>query len=270
VLWIGGPPAAGKTTVARILARRHGLRLYSADTRTWTHRDRALAAGNPAARRWEALTPAERWERSTDAEMLTMSLHRERGAMVVEDLRALPSAPLVVAEGSPVPASAVTSGAALRSHAVWLLPSPGFQRARLAARGTPAGQTRLFVLLGEVVAREAREHDVPTLAVDTPVPVADTVRAVEQRFAGALAAGPRAGTVEERRVLLREVNEAVAAQVRGYHARPWAEGDPEAVVRAFVCECGDPACAAEIRLPVGDLTGGPVRAPGHGPAPPRP
>jgi cytidylate kinase len=58
-LWIGGAPASGKTTVATRIARRHGLRLYSADTRTWEHRDRALAAGNAAARRWEAMTPQQ-------------------------------------------------------------------------------------------------------------------------------------------------------------------------------------------------------------------
>jgi Holliday junction resolvasome RuvABC ATP-dependent DNA helicase subunit len=34
VVWIGGPPGAGKTAIARRIARRHGLRLYSADTRT--------------------------------------------------------------------------------------------------------------------------------------------------------------------------------------------------------------------------------------------
>lgn len=63
-LWIGGPPGAGKTTVATRLMRRHGLRLYSSDTQTWAHRDRALAAGNAAAARWESLTPAERSQQS--------------------------------------------------------------------------------------------------------------------------------------------------------------------------------------------------------------
>jgi hypothetical protein len=87
VLWIGGPPSAGKTVVATRIARRHGLRWYGADIRTWQHRDRALVAGNPAAHRWEAMTPDERWVRSTPAEMLAMSLHTERGPMVLDDLR---------------------------------------------------------------------------------------------------------------------------------------------------------------------------------------
>lgn len=113
VLWLGGPPGAGKTTIATQLARRHGLRLYGADTRTWVHRDRALKAGSPAAQRWESLTPTVRWERSTPTEMLEMSLHVERGQMVIEDLGSLPASPLIFAEGSTLPASALSSGVAL-------------------------------------------------------------------------------------------------------------------------------------------------------------
>jgi hypothetical protein len=122
VIWLGGPPASGKTTVATWLACRHGLRIYSADTRTWAHRGRALAAGLEAARRWEALTPAGRWAHSTVAGMVEMSLHRERGALVVDDLAALPASPLIAAEGSVLPASAVSGGLAVRSQAVWLIP----------------------------------------------------------------------------------------------------------------------------------------------------
>jgi hypothetical protein len=258
-LWIGGPPASGKTTVATRIARRHGLRLYSADTRTWEHRDRALAAGNPAARRWEAMTPAERWERSTPEEMLEMSLHRERGAMVLDDLKALPAQPLVVAEGSPLPASGIADAA----RAVWLIPTPAFQRAQLAARGTTGGAAELYVLLNEVITREAAEHSVPTLTIDGSRSVEETTRAVESLFSDAVAAGPRAETLEERRTLLREINGAIVAQVRGYYARPWANGDPDAVVRRFVCECGDPACTVDLELTVAEVATGPALARGH-------
>lgn len=263
VLWIGGPPSVGKTTVATALARRYGLRLYSADTRTWEHRDRALAAGSAAAHRWEALNPAQRWEQSTPAEMLAMSLHRERGPMVLDDLGSLPVSPLVVAEGSTLPAYAVAAGIADRSRARWLLPTGPFQRAQLAARGLPAGQAELYRGLANVIAAQAREHGVPVLRVDSSSGIAATRRAVEQAFASALAAGPTARTRAERQALLRESNLAIAAQVRGYHARPWASGDPESVVRDFACECGDPGCDLDVRRTVGRLTAAPALAPGH-------
>jgi hypothetical protein len=252
-LWIGGGPASGKTTIARRIARRHGLRLYSADTRTWEHRDRALAAGNMPARRWEAMTPQERWERSTPAEMLEMSLHRERGAMVLDDLRELPPKPLAIAEGSTLPAASADPACA-----VWLIPTPDFQRAQLAARGTTGGTAELYALLNEVISREAHDHAVRTLTVDGTQGIEETIRAVESLFADSLAAGPRAPTRDDRRALLREINQAIVAQVRGYHARPWAQGDPDAVVRTFVCECGDPACDIDLELRVGQVAAGPA------------
>ena len=258
VLWIGGPPASGKTTIATRLARRHGLRIYGADTRTWAHRDRALARGIPAAIRWEALTPAQR-ALSTPQQALELSLHRERGPMVVEDLLALPQAPLVLAEGSTLPAAAVPD----RSRAVWLIPTAEFQQARLEERRLSAGARRLFLLLAETIEREAREHHVPIVAVDGARGIDELVDAVEQRFAAALAAGPSAETLAERRALLREANEAVVAQVRGYFARPWAEGDAEQVVRTFVCECGDPRCESSVEVAVAVAAAAPVVTPAH-------
>lgn len=266
MLWIGGPPASGKTTVARLLARRHGLRLYSADTRTWVHRDRALEAGNAAAARWESLTPTTRWEHVTPKELLEMSLHRERGAMVIDDLQAMPRSPLIIAEGSPLPASAVSSGTATRAGSVWLLPTPEFQEASLAATETTGGRAELYRRLRQVITSEAHDHDVRSLTVDGSKRASEIASLVEQMFAGALRAGPCARTPAERQALSREMNDAVVEQVRGYFARPWAEGDPEAVRQSFVCECGDPGCDTELELAVGELpahrAGGPRHVPG--------
>lgn len=150
-----------------------------------------------------------------------------------------------------------------RSRAVWLLPTRSFQRAQLAVRGTAAGHAELYLRLGEVIEREAGQHDVPVVAVDGSMGVAQTTRLVERLFADALAAGPRARTRSRRQALLRELNQAVVAQVRGYYARPWADGDPDAVIRDFVCECGDPACDLDARLPVGQVAAAPALAPDH-------
>lgn len=259
VLWIGGPPGSGKTTVATRLARRHGLRWFNADTRTWEHRDRALAAGNEAARRWESLSPHERWVVASPAEQLAMSLHRERGQMLVEDLRGVPPAPLTVAEGSTVAPSLVAEP----GRSVWLLPTPELQRAQLAGRDGHANE--LYLLLAAEIEREAREHGAPILAVDGSRGIPETVAAVEELFADALAAGPRAETGDERRALLREANLAQVEQVRAYFARPWADGDADTTERSFVCECGEPGCEASVVVTVGRAAAGPALAPGHVP-----
>ena len=189
-------------------------------------------------------------------ELLELSLHRERAAMVVEDLRALPAAPVVVAEGSSLPAAAVPDP----SRAVWLLPSAEFQAAQLASRPLSDGHRRLYLRLREVIEVEARERGVPTLVIDGTRPIEGAVTAVESRFAGALATGAGATTVAERQVLLREANQAVVEQVRGYFARPWADGDAEAVLQPFLCECGAPTCDAEVETTVGAAAAGPLRA----------
>jgi hypothetical protein len=205
------------------------------------------------------MTPRERWERATPAEMLEMSLHRERGAMVVDELQALPRSPLVVAEGTTLPAGAVPD----RSRAVWLRPTPEFQQAQFEQRRLPRGPLELYLLLTETIQREAAQHDLPTVVVDRSHGIDATVDAVERLLARALADGPRAETLSERKSLLREANEAIVAQLRGYYARPWADGHADDAVRSFHCECGDPSCELCVDVRVGEAAAARVLAAGH-------
>ncbi|MBO1331718.1 AAA family ATPase [Streptomyces sp. VRA16 Mangrove soil] len=261
VLWLGGAPGAGKSTVAERLARRHGLRRYHADTRTWAHRDLALAQGVPAALRWES---ADRWAAPVE-ELLASALHSERGPMVADDVRALPAAPLTVAEGTvvtPGVAAALPGRAAL-----WLLPTPELLEKRLTERELGPAPLALYRRLAAVIEREVLDAGAPHLWVDGDT---DAVAAVTTAWAGVLAAGPRATTAAERRALLREANEGVVAQYTAFFARPWTPDGPRDAVAVFSCECGDPDCTACVEWPVAAFpaTGAPLTAPGHGaPAP---
>jgi hypothetical protein len=253
VLWIGGAPGVGKTTVASILARRHGLRLYSADTRTWIHRDRAIAPGVPAAIRWERLAPADRLT-GPDDELVAMSLYRERGAMVVADVAELPASPLIVAEGSVIRPADVPAGTA----ALWLAADRDAVKQRLGARD--GRSNRLYELMVDVVAADVGAAHAPAIE---SVYLEATVSAVEDFFAEQLARGPLATGVDERRALLREANLDIVEQVRGFHARPWATGAPESVVRSFICECGGRECTVFVDASVGDAARAPVVSTAH-------
>lgn len=243
VLWIGGTPGAGKTALASRLARRHGLRLYSSDTRTWAHVDRGLAAGIDAARLWHELPPTARWD-APDAELVKRSLHHERAPMVADDIRALPDAPLVVAEGTVLSPSLGDP-----DRCLCLLPTESRR-----------GRGALYEALAAEIEREAAEAGVPVLRVDD---IDEAVDAAESHFGHALAAGPRADGRDARRALLREADLAIVEQVRGYFARPWTEGAADDVERAFLCECGHTACTDGVIATVRAAAVEPVFAEGH-------
>jgi hypothetical protein len=256
VLWIGGP-SAGKTTIATRLARLHGLRWYSADKHTWEHRDVAIGAGHEAATRWETMTHEERAATlaATPAEFLKLNLDFDRGPMILDDLRRLPPAPLVVADGSTVLPELVAQGHAERDRAVWLLPTFELHRAFYERSGM-ADLLEYRWLVAEEIERQAAEFGVNVLRVDDTVGIDEAVAAVEELFADAIAEGPRADTIEERRALLRYANEAVVTQARGYLARPWTTGDEATFVREFLCECGHPECTEVVELAVADYAPG--------------
>ncbi|WP_250003671.1 (d)CMP kinase [Actinoplanes sp. M2I2] len=133
VHWIGGGSGGGKSTVARRLARRHGLRLYDTDAVMREHAARSDPATSPQLAAFLGMSMDERWLRPPRTMLETFHWFRgESFGLILDDLAALPPGPPVIAEGFRLLPGLVPRPA----RAVWLLPSPAFRRAAFDSRGS--------------------------------------------------------------------------------------------------------------------------------------
>ncbi|MFE6525501.1 hypothetical protein [Streptomyces sp. NPDC057794] len=141
VYWIGGGSGAGKSTVARRLADRHGWRLYSTDDAMADHARRSTAEEAPLLHAFLAMDMDERWVRRSPEVMLE-TFHWFRGegfGLIVEDLLRMPREPCVLVEGFRLLPHLVEPLLPGPGHAVWLLPTPRFRRAAFRSRAAPGG-----------------------------------------------------------------------------------------------------------------------------------
>jgi 2-phosphoglycerate kinase len=198
VLWIGGSPAAGKSTIARILARDHGLTLYDFDRHEPAHVERRMTEASlyPAYTSFRALTMDQRWLSRPADEMAAqvIALWTERFRLVVDDVRALPVTSPVVAEGSGLFPDCVQPVIDDANQAIWLVPTPAFCRTVRLERDAGA-----FVdtsnpvqaldnvierdnMLAAYVKRRAVDLGLTVVEVDGTTPLDEMAAMVEQHF----------------------------------------------------------------------------------------
>ena len=202
-LWIGGAQWAGKTTVAGILADRHGLTRYLYDYHDARgHQDRRLAAlvragETPADVDWEAYwigsTPVEQAERA-------IASFAERFAWVQDDLRGLISSRPVLAEGWGLRPELVLPVAGSARQMVVMVPTEEFRQVQLArtARAAavahqlsdPALAQRNRIERDRLVAADlvaqARRLNVPVIEVDGTLDADEVADQVADHFAAFL------------------------------------------------------------------------------------
>lgn len=138
VYWVGGGSGAGKSTIARRLAERYGLRLYATDDVMADHARRTTAADSPFLSEFAAMSMDERWvNRSPEVMLETFHWFRGEGfGLIVDDLLRLPAEPAVIAEGFRLLPHLVGPLIAAPARAVWLIPTPEFRRAAFESRGS--------------------------------------------------------------------------------------------------------------------------------------
>lgn len=144
VRWIGGPPDSGKTTVATILAERHGLQEYHFDRHEMAHFGQLDPARHPAlhASHPDRMMTEQRWLGSRPEDMArdTIASWSERFEMALDDLRAMPATSGIIAEGPGLFPDLVAPLIASRRHAIWLIPTEPFKLASVARRGKPGNR----------------------------------------------------------------------------------------------------------------------------------
>jgi hypothetical protein len=194
VRWIGGGSVAGKSTIARRLAFRHGLHLYECDPMQSVHTGRSNSEDHPLLFRFMEMSMDERWALRSPEEMFATwpAAHGEGFELIVEDLIALPTEPPVLVEGYKLLPRLVHALLSHTGQAVWLIPTPAFRPIGLDRRGTlweMANQTsdperaltnRLArdAMLTEQIAQEAAAFGLPMITIDGKGELDDLVDSV--------------------------------------------------------------------------------------------
>lgn len=137
VRWLGGGSGAGKSTIARQLARTYGLRLYGCDTTISAHAAQLHPAESPLLQTFLAMDMDERWvNRPPDVMLRTFPWFAGEGFnLILDDLLTLPQEPPILAEGFRLLPRLVAPLLNAQRQAVWLAPAPAFRIAAFERRG---------------------------------------------------------------------------------------------------------------------------------------
>lgn len=134
MLWIGGSPCSGKSTISQRLAETYGLRIYSCDDAFERHRLLVAPEREPVFARLASMNCDELWLRPVPQQIEEeLECYREEFLFILADL-ALPDEECGVAEGAALLPSLLAGLGVPRSRAIWMVPEESFQRAHYARR----------------------------------------------------------------------------------------------------------------------------------------
>lgn len=135
VIWIGGSPCAGKSTLAATLAGQYGLTHYSCDDALPAHVQRSNAATYPLLHQLAMSSWDEVWTRPVERQICEeLAFYREEFPLILEDLAAFPPGTPLVAEGTALLPELVAPLLQGQRRAIWLVPTASFQREHYARR----------------------------------------------------------------------------------------------------------------------------------------
>ncbi|HLY29836.1 MAG TPA: hypothetical protein VKQ36_02290 [Ktedonobacterales bacterium] len=127
VLWIGGSPGAGKSTVSHAIARVYVFLDYHCDAWARNHFARRVAAGEAEVTAFLKMSMDERWIQRSVEELTREAITSwtRDFSLVIEDLLAAPGENFIVAEGNFFP-ECVAPYLTHPHQAIWLTPTDAF------------------------------------------------------------------------------------------------------------------------------------------------
>lgn len=196
VLWIGGGPRVGKTTISRLLAGKFDLKIYNLDWhQVREHHERSGEADSW----WQRRSMDERWVQPSPEELLARSIAAwgEGFPLVLEDLVALPRSRSIVADGPGAFPWCVAPVIGSPRQAIFLVPTADV-RDRVAERRSLGGarfgddtsdpeRARPNIrirdqLLGQRIAESCRELGLRCVLVDGSLDLDATLELVEEHL----------------------------------------------------------------------------------------
>lgn len=139
IIWIGGSPCAGKSSIADAIAAERGWAVYRCDDEVERHAQLADPVRQPVFTRLNRLSCDELWMRPLDRQVAEeFAFYRDQFSLILDDLARFPSDRTVIAEGAALLPDLVDPAAVARHRAIWIVPARSFQLEHYAKRTWPA------------------------------------------------------------------------------------------------------------------------------------
>jgi 2-phosphoglycerate kinase len=127
VLWIGGAPCAGKSTIAAMLGKQYGLEVYHVDEAFSRHATHFTPSKQPCLYKWTHTSWNDLWLQSNE-QLLEEAIgcYSEHFELAIEDLKAKPKFKGIIAEGNVFMPDRVINFLTHPNQAIWLIPTKKF------------------------------------------------------------------------------------------------------------------------------------------------
>lgn len=198
VLWLGGSPCSGKSTMADRLSEQFDLHVYHVDEAFGEYVQRISSVRHPVTYKWVHTPWQDLWMQPHDVLLEeAIAAYSEQFELILEDLHALPDTGPVLAEGTALLPGMVVTLLSQPNQALWMVPTEAFQREMYPKRGAwvqeilatcddPQAALENWmdrdVAFARWVADEAAARDLPCVWVDGSPGIAERTVMVADYF----------------------------------------------------------------------------------------